>query len=617
MTREKEISSTSRLLEIIKTDNREKSVKPSLEYIQPEKKPSFISLLSRNVKGFSFKKKDVVGVDFTGRFLSLVRLAHSIHGFKLINARSVPVPAGTGPEDPGFSSFLKRSLEAFTGRDNNISIWTQASSSKTEIWTIKVPVVRTNQARAIFWTAKKEKPFNANEYLFDYMILDEIRDSGIKKKLVCAYIVPRSEVMQAKGVFAGAGYQLEGITASPFAFRNLFQKKIVESGDKPFAVLYIAHDFSRIDVHRGKNLLLSRVIKTGMDSMAESLLHETVSPDDQYLPGIDTALVENKGEIEEIYDLDKGYELLLSFIKKNSAAHDDHEFPMISPVLERLSRQIERTFDHFVNVQGYKPVEKVLLTGFPSALSGLSDFFAGQLGISVENIDPLGTASSLYSSSLVLGRTERLGLALATALALSDNSHTPNFLYTSKDHEQQRTAKKINIAAAACSMLLVLSAALYLWHGSGEVDRMAAEKLTLQKKLNEFDPLVTRDMVADISGKFLEEQHQLRRMSNKYTGIAVMSEFSNLVPENISILNVLLDMDESPVDFAPPEGIVILDGIVKGDPGIQETSLSIFLLRLNKSPLFREANIQRSGKEHFQIEGEVLRFSINISLGVS
>jgi Tfp pilus assembly PilM family ATPase len=615
LAKEKEISSTSKLLDLIRKDDKEKAGPPVSSNTGEKKKSPFLSLLSKSFKKLSFSRKDIVGVDFSDRFLNLVRLVDSPHGWKLINARSIPIPWDLKTGTLKFSSFLQRCLSDFTNKDSGISIWTHISSSKTEIWTVRAPAVKKNQGQAVYWTAKKEKPFSEKEYLFDYRIVDETIESGVKKIIANAFIVPHSEVKWAKEIFSRAGYHLEGITVSTFAFQNLLYHKIVDPGDKPFAILYMAHDFSRIDIHQGKVLMLSRVIKTGTDSMAESILYESGSLIEKSLSDMENDLKNGKSMIEENKNLQKGYELLNSLIKEKKAVTDDRDFSTIAPVFERLARQIDRTFDHFVNVQGHKPVEKVFLTGFPAAMSGLDVFFTDQLGIAAETIDPMLLSQSLYSSTLSLGRTERLSLAPAMALTLSDNSHTPNFLHTSKDRLEQNIAEKLNLAAAAGCMLLVLSAGIYLWHATSGVNQMLNEKAVLQKKIQAFEPGVTRSIVTEMSVEFQKEQQHLRQLSRKQAGIAIMNEFSAQIPENISILHLRVDMDRDANDFSPLKGVVVLEGIVKGDHGIQETALSSLLLRLRESPLFSQASIHRSSKEDFPAEGEVLRFVINLSLG--
>lgn len=612
MATEKEISSTSKLLELIKQGDKTKPGPPDPGTSQNKGKlSSVISPLFKNIKNLSSRKSEILGVDFTGRFLNLVRVAPSPDGPNVVNARSIPVPKSLNLENPEFSSFLKRCLDSFTRGNPKVSIWSQISSAKAEIWTLKVPAVKKNFDDAVFWTAKKDKPFSEKEYQFDFTVIDEITESGSKKNLVCAYIVPHSDIKLQKRIFARAGYQLEGITVSTFAFRNFFQKNFIESTDGLYALLYIAHDFSRIDVHENKNILLTRVIKTGMDSMAESLVYET----DKEESVMESRQGEGEIEQEEDYDLDQGYELLLSMIKENKASLDDRRFSMISPALGRLMRQVERTFDHLVNVQGHKPVEKVLLAGFPLALSGLTEYFSSQLGVPVEGIDPLHSSSPIHPSSMVLGRAERAGLTLATALALSDNTHTPNFLYTSKNRKEQRIASRLNLAAAFCSLILVLSALGYSWHASREMHGLTHEKARLENTLKEYDPLLSRKMISDLALEFQEKEQELQSLSARYAVMAVMGEVSYLVPDNISILNLRLDMDSSPGQEPRARGMITLDGIVTGPPQTRETALSGFLLSLRRSILFAETDILRTSNENFPAEGEVLRFTVNIRLG--
>ena len=115
--------------------------------------------------------------------------------------------------------------------------------------------------------------FDEKESLFDFEVQGDLIEDGIPKLRVMAYTAPRDAVKEVKELFSRSGLTLAGITDGAFAVQNLFRTNWVPTDDiSTYANLYLSDAYSRIAIFFEGNLILTREIKTGVDSLIISLI---------------------------------------------------------------------------------------------------------------------------------------------------------------------------------------------------------------------------------------------------------------------------------------------------------------------------------------------------------
>ncbi|WP_045216576.1 pilus assembly protein PilM [Desulfonatronovibrio magnus] len=575
-------------------------------------KSSYLGFLKK-MKFWPGKGQETVAVDFSRKSVKMIRMGQH-HGSKaVLDARVVNLDREVDVDDPAFIAAFKKALDDFV-KGRNVQLWSRVSSSKAEVWTIKVPVVKKGLASAIYWTAKKEKSFDEKENIFDYRIAGFVKDEDVQKYLVSVYTVPRQEKVDMENIFIRAGYKLQGLTVSTFAFQNIFKHRIVPVESEGFAVLYIDNESTRIDIFEADRLRLSRLIKTGLDSMLESIAYETMRRRDAGQPANDSP----DGSLEEqgppLEEMEKASEMLLSMLCRFDEDNDDDSdcFEYIAPVLRRLALQAERTLDHYVNVLGNTPVTQVFLAGSSSGIAGMKSFIAEQLAVPVEVLDPLNPAYSLGSSRVSLNRLDRMELALATGLSLSESLQTANLLFTAKDYEQQKTSNVVSRVTAAGCMVIVLAAVSYSWTQKLEADSLAQQADVLEAQLDGFDQILTTDYIQGIAEELEDSSLMLREAVRKNVPLGILSELSRVTPGSIRILNLVYNPDNKAREAI--SGFLTVEGIVRGDPQMFETYLSSYIRILGGSGLFSDSSIHNSYRDSLYGEGEVYRFVINVNL---
>ena len=135
-----------------------------------------------------------------------------------------------------------------------------------------IPKVPDDQvANAVFWNFSKLAQVNERDAIFDFNILDEIEEDRQKKLRVATYAAPRKEIEELKTLLSDIGFSPKGISIIPFAVQNMFRVGFIETAANHICTLFIGRDWSRIDIFADGDLVLSRVIKTGINSIVEEI----------------------------------------------------------------------------------------------------------------------------------------------------------------------------------------------------------------------------------------------------------------------------------------------------------------------------------------------------------
>lgn len=627
MKSDREISSTEKLLDIIRGKKDSGIEKTDDAVTVKRKRPS--------LKAFRFKPFDskvTVGVDVGYQNLRMVKIQEtSENQWNLVDYRSVPLPkASVGSFE--FTGFLKSELSKFCGTSKNLKVWSLIPSSKVDVRFIKIPKVPPKQVEnAVYWTVKKEVTFEDSETILDYDVQGDITEQGVQKLSVLVHTTPRSEVQSIQDLFSDVGYHLAGVTIAPFAIQNLFRTGWVPVVGDVTASLYIGRDWSRIDMYTKGNLVLTRGIKAGLSSMVEALV-ETYNEKMKRAPADRDALAKtDRGLTTE-----QAHKLLMSLnpdappLGREDIGHqlkEEEIFSMILPAIERLVRQVERTF---ANV-GAERVGKIYIAGIIDGYKPLVDYIGDQLGIESGIMDVLSMDNpSVYDITPPSSVSERVAFAPAVGLALSDNSRTPNLIFTYKAKEKMVKVTRVNRVIMMGILLFTLMGTGAFYWQLHLADQKKATYESLRRELDRYNPRIDKNFILQIATKVKQEQGVTRSYSDRYLGMAVISELSTLTPSHIRLLKLRTDMmplsaannpavtpKKEPAKEVEKVRSVEVEGIVLGDRAKLESLLSSYVLKLQSSPLFKETKVQKTTVESYYMnkgQSEVLRFNMTLKI---
>jgi type IV pilus assembly protein PilM len=635
LAKQNEISSTERLLDLIRSESQEGFADSAFSSQKPagRMRPFLRSPIS-------FRRNITVGVDIGYDDLKLVKIKHvSEKTYELLEYAKVPFNPEIPRESPNFYTFLRPTLSEFCGSVKSMDIWCTISSARVETRQFRIPKVPARQIpNAIYWTYQREAAFDEKEKVFDFEILGEVQEEQTTKINVLAYTVPADEVASLKDMFAKAGFHLSGISIVPFAFQTLLRARRVELAEQQVASLYIGRDWSRIDIFSGGNLLLSRGIKAGVRTMMEGLRKEIESSS----KGL-TLVKAPDEEVGRIRAVKKKLKLDLELAQKfffgytpgavpedeagrKLSINEDKIFLMIQPALERLVRQVERTIRHFALNYENTRISKIFISSGVSPHRKILSYIGEELGMPTEVLNPFSeSANFVHHVPVPDSLSEQSSFAPAMGMALANNSRTPNFLFTYKDKGKDIRNRRINRSVFAAFLILIAACVGISLVQEREIAAKDAQKMQLQQHLQGYNLRVDKELILKLVQEIREKNRADQTIGKKYLGLAVISEAINLTPSNIRLLSIATQLGPLPDNTPqkeekskkqpaePPPGVLILEGIVQGDRLTLESALASYLMELKESKLFDQPAISNKSFG-FSGNDEVLRFTAKLNL---
>jgi Tfp pilus assembly PilM family ATPase len=618
-----EITSTEKLLNVIRKKKDEAEAVLVPVQATPKKTGRFKSHSSPPL--ISLQKAYTVGVDIGNEYLRVVRVSESGSGkFRILNRRRLALPLNTPKGSPEFAAFLKSTLGSICGSPKHSRLWVTMSTARVDVRHVHIPKVTKKQLdNVIYWTTKKEAPFDEREMIFDYKLQREVIEQGIPKLAAMVYTAPRQEAEELKNLFSRIGWPLKGISIAPFAILNLFRTEWISTPEGTIASLFIGTDFSRIDIHREGNLVMTRDIKAGLNSIVDALVdwfnEMKTNPD------VPTLTAEQGRKILQslspdsppLQETDAGYGLGKEAIVEK-----------IGLALDRLARQVERTFEHYITTMPGEGVGRIFISGARNISQPIVDYMGAQLGIASSILDPIGSEESTVCPDVDDLHTisERIAFGPALGLALSNNERTPNLMFTCKDKERETRIKRINQTIFAIFIAIVLIGSATFSYESYLIGQKKAAIAELETQLSSLAPTVKRDQLATMSVNISKRRQLSKVIAERYLGMVLISELASLTPANIRFLDLKINLGEpvnkvetNPSKDKSTEGQknrteeVTVDGLILGERQMFETSIAGYMMALEASPLFRQVTIQKNSIEPY-MNGESLHFILNMKV---
>lgn len=620
--KENEIRSTEKLLELIRNEKKtDADAAPPGDVILPST-PKKTSLIPS-----AFQKRTVVGVDIGHTHIRLAKIIRTEKSAELIDYLDVPFNTSISINDEHFLKSLKASIDQFCDGLSNYDLWGAIPSANVETRCIRIPKLPRKQvSNAIFWTFTKKTPFRKDRDILDYEIIGDISEGGVKKTEVLAFKAPKSEINSYRSAFQKIGYPLKGISIVPFAIQNLFRAGIIDQHGEDTCCLFIGRDWSRIAIFNKGNLVLSRGIKAGMRSMIDAinnaLMREEDWSDATHKTGSD-----NSGRLQPdtVAIHPKAQQLFFEFIGvplPNASESSETEkmshnqiFQMVLPAMERLIRQIERTFEHYALNFNTEGVKRIFLSGQVIANAKLVNYFEKQLEMPVVPMNPFPPNAPFTQRIRIPDAvSDREGFVPAIGLALSSNTITPNFLFTHEDKEIMENVRRNNMRILTFFLIcLVLMVGIFSWQ-QNKLDKQIERVEALNNQLIKYNPPAKKELLLALFAKAKHKTKIVTQIVHRYAPAAVITELADITPSNIRLLNIDAKFaDQSPKAPTHSANSVTIEGIIFGDAAAFETMLTNYLFNLKNSPLFRKPSVQSKHIEYYY-DKEIMRFITRLEI---
>jgi hypothetical protein len=153
----------------------------------------------------------------------------------------------------------------------------------------------------------------------------------------------------------------------------------------------------------------------------------------------------------------------------------------------------------------------------------------------------------------------------------------------------------------------------FMWQGyvKGQKEVRVAQ---LQQKLEQYRPRVDQNYIVQLTAKAKQKQHESKEYSERYVGLAIIKEITNITTPNVRLLSMKANFGQVSGD-KKTEGIktLVLEGVIFGSHQSLESSLAAYVLRLENSPLFSRPNIRKSTLGYYE-DKEAMQFTVQIDM---
>ena len=141
------------------------------------------------------------------------------------------------------------------------------------------------------------------------------------------------------------------------------------------------------------------------------------------------------------------------------------------------------------------------------------------------------------------------------------------------------------------------------------------QKRQIQRQLENINVRIDQSLVLKLVDDIQSKNREISEIGNKYFGLAVISEITDLTPANVRLLSISTQLGNNPASKAEQkQRELVLSGIVRGDRLTLESTLAGYLMELKNSPIFDKPAISKKSFDRYEGD-EVLQFTARLILG--
>jgi len=474
------------------------------------------------------------------------------------------------------AAVLKQSLQEAGVSPRSCAIWATPRVDRSRVYPLQIPKVATPRLQgAVFWALKREEPFDEAGTVVDFQLDEDVHSSPEGTPLsVTGVLAPREDLEEIQRAFSEAGFPVTGVTLPLFALRNVLRLTAGEPSDNPVALCHVGLVSTSVSILRNGRIVFTRNIPAGMQNLADNLVKGSQ-------PEMETA---------------EAMETILSLENDSGEAPRKEEIlKHLRPALERLLRQLERTLQYYQNTYNTQAVQRVYLGGALVASDFLTDFVSRQIAVEVVVPDPFASPQVRAAVPAPGGRPSRRRLSAAFGLALSRPAWNPNLARTYRDREIEKRTRTINYAVFSLFLFLTLLCGLYFGWQQVTLRSLQQERDTLAQKMESLGPPLSEAVLLSDLVKVRAHQATWKTAADRHEGLALMSEIARLTPEHVSLLHFSAEMGSPiPATQVGRNRVLRVEGIVDGERASLETSLTIYVARLDQSQLIEGVEVSET-----------------------
>jgi type IV pilus assembly protein PilM len=313
------------------------------------------------------KKKSVAGLDVGSSSIKMVKLEGKMNSLNLVGLGYENLPDNTIVD--GQIMELNTVSEVIQNvctnhQINCTQVVTGVSGHSVIIKNIVLPPMsREELEESIDWHAEEHIPYDLADVSLDYQVTSENADATTVLIAACK----RERIDNLKQAIQLSGRQPVVIDVDTFALQNCYEINYQPDDSQVVTLLNIGASTMNVNIVKGTRSLFTRDITVG-GSQFTDVLQRNLGLSFQEAEAVKRGVFDAAENIEE-----KAIE------------------PLMNNVTEMVAMEIQKTFDFYraTNEEGENvQVQKILISGGGSKLTGLAEDLSARLELPVEVLDP-------------------------------------------------------------------------------------------------------------------------------------------------------------------------------------------------------------------------------------
>jgi type IV pilus assembly protein PilM len=309
----------------------------------------------------------VVGLDIGSSAVKAVELRRTGRTYKVVGFGSAPVPPdsivdGAIIDATAVAEVIRQLFQSARLKTSDVAA--SLSGNAVIVKKISLPVMTDAElAESIYWEAEQYIPFDIQDVNLDYQILSAPTAPDARGTMDVLLVAAKKEkIADYTAVITQAGRSPVVVDVDAFALQNAYEVNYDVDERAVVALVNVGASATNINVICAGQSLFTRDISIGGNAYTEAIQKELSLP-------FETAEQAKKG------------------------AHvDGVSFDNVKPVLKAINEnvllEIQKTFDFFKSTAGSDRIDRILLSGGASRVSGFRDMLAERFGAPVELFDP-------------------------------------------------------------------------------------------------------------------------------------------------------------------------------------------------------------------------------------
>lgn len=343
---------------------------------------------------FGNKKNRFIGVDFGTSSIKIVELSIKNSKPFLENYGWFDLSGilqENNPNQPKLLSFderIKMALQSLLKKMNlqGTSVNVSIPGYSGLVVLIEFPDMNDEEVeKAIEFEAHKYIPASIEEVSISWEILKKQGGEDPKKNIeVLLVAAPKREVQRLGNMFAGTEFKLDAVELETFAI----SRSIVGNDKGTFLLADIGSRATNLMLVVDGTVLVNRSVDVGGNDITNTIADSL-------------SIAKQRAE---------------SFKKEGKDIINEKETAIIMPSLELLSGEIKRVISVFKEKDKKANVDKIIISGGSSYLTGIEKYFSNILGVDVVRGNPF---RNVTHSPEVAPFIQRTGASLSVAIGLA------------------------------------------------------------------------------------------------------------------------------------------------------------------------------------------------------